>query len=81
VQGVYFRHATRLVAVRLGVNGSARNLSDGSVEVIAHGTPGALEAMEKWLREGPEQARVDAVHAFEWDEAAAAPIAAEFTVL
>jgi acylphosphatase len=81
VQGVYFRHATRLAAARLGVSGSARNLPDGSVEVIAHGTAGALEALEKWLHQGPEHARVDTVQAFEVDAAAAARIPAEFTVL
>jgi acylphosphatase len=81
VQGVYFRHATRLTALRLDVNGSARNLPDGSVEVLAHGEPGALEALEKWLHEGPDQARVDAVRVFECDEAAAAQMPAQFTVL
>jgi acylphosphatase len=81
VQGVYFRHATRLVASRLGICGSARNLPDGSVEVIAYGPPGALEALETWLHEGPEQARVDEVRVFESDEAAMPQKPTEFTVL
>ena len=33
VQGVYFRHSTRLEAERLALSGYARNLPDGSVEV------------------------------------------------
>jgi acylphosphatase len=80
VQGVYFRHATRLEASRLGVSGSARNLPDGSVEVIAHGAPAALEALEKWLHQGPGQARVDAVRGFVLDAAATPQIPTEFTV-
>ena len=37
VQGVYFRHSTRQEAKRLAIRGSARNLPDGSVEVITAG--------------------------------------------
>jgi acylphosphatase len=61
VQGVYFRHSTRLEAQRLGVGGVARNLSDGSVEVIAHGEPAALDSLREWLSQGPPMARVDGV--------------------
>jgi acylphosphatase len=81
VQGVYFRHSTRAVARRLGVGGSARNLPDGSVEVTAHGTSGALDELEKWLHEGPEHARVDEVRVLTADDPAAADLPAEFTVL
>ena len=65
VQGVYFRHSTRLQAERLGVRGVARNLPDGSVEVIAHGTPEAVENLREWLRRGPSGAQVAAVQEFE----------------
>jgi acylphosphatase len=61
VQGVFFRASTRAEAQRLGVAGSARNLPDGCVEVIAQGNEASLEALEKWLRKGPPSARVDAV--------------------
>jgi acylphosphatase len=64
VQGVYFRHSTRREAERLGVRGIARNLPDGSVEVIAHGTPEAVENLREWLRRGPSGARVAAVEEF-----------------
>jgi acylphosphatase len=65
VQGVYFRHSTRREAERLGVGGVARNLPDGSVEVIAHGTPETVENLCEWLHRGPSGARVAAVQEFE----------------
>jgi acylphosphatase len=62
---VYFRQSTRLEAERLGVRGVARNLPDGSVEVIAHGTREAVERLREWLHRGPSGARVAAVQEFE----------------
>jgi acylphosphatase len=61
VQGVFFRHSTRLEAERLGLRGLARNLADGSVEVLAQGSTAALEELRVWLGHGPPQARVDGV--------------------
>jgi acylphosphatase len=65
VQGVYFRHSTRKEAERLGLAGVARNLPDGSVEVIAHGAPEALADLCEWLARGPSMARVDGVEELE----------------
>ena len=61
VQGVFFRHSARLEANRLGLKGLARNLPDGSVEVVAQGNAAAVEALHQWLSRGPAQARVDEV--------------------
>jgi len=61
VQGVFYRASTRNEAVRLGLAGSARNLDDGRVEVIASGADEALAALERWLWQGPPSARVDDV--------------------
>ena len=58
VQGVGFRAATRLQARALGLRGHARNLDDGSVEVLAEGEAQALEALAQWLEDGPPAARV-----------------------
>jgi acylphosphatase len=58
VQGVYFRHSTRLEARRLDIRGIARNLPDGSVEVLAQGGAAAVEELQRWLRHGPPDARV-----------------------
>ena len=62
VQGVFFRHSARVEAERLSIRGIARNLPDGSVEVLAQGSTQAVNAMHEWLKRGPPQARVDAVY-------------------
>lgn len=58
VQGVFYRASTRDQARRLQLSGYAKNLSDGRVEVLAIGAPGAIEALEKWLWQGPPAAHV-----------------------
>jgi len=61
VQGVFFRHTARRRAGDLGVAGWIRNCPDGTVEAVVEGEPGAVEAMVRLCREGPEGARVDRV--------------------
>jgi len=61
VQGVFFRESTRRRAEPLGLTGHAINLSDGRVEVLAHGEPDALSQLENWLQNGPPAARVDKI--------------------
>lgn len=61
VQGVFFRASTREQAQRLGLGGHARNLPDGRVEVLAVGDAKAIDELATWLRQGPPQARVEAV--------------------
>jgi acylphosphatase len=61
VQGVFYRASTRNEAHRLGIAGSARNLDDGRVEVIASGSDEALAELERWLWQGPSSARVENV--------------------
>lgn len=61
VQGVFYRASTRGQALVLGLSGRADNRPDGSVEVLASGSPDALDALERWLWRGSPAARVDAV--------------------
>ncbi|WP_202840689.1 acylphosphatase [Luteimonas saliphila] len=68
VQGVCFRAGTRTQALGLGLRGYAKNLPDGSVEVVAVGEAQALEALAQWLEDGPALARVDAVGREDVDE-------------
>lgn len=63
VQGVWFRESTRRMALSLDLAGYARNLPDGSVEVLACGSQAALDRLQRWLGEGPELARVSRLRA------------------
>ncbi|TBU76514.1 acylphosphatase [Pseudomonas daroniae] len=58
VQGVGFRQSTAAEAVRLGLSGWVRNLSDGRVEVLFEGDTAAVRVLASWLENGPPQARV-----------------------
>jgi acylphosphatase len=69
VQGVWYRASTRERAVQLGLDGYARNLTDGRVEVLACGEPAALQALREWLWQGSPAAEVDAVECSEVEEA------------
>jgi acylphosphatase len=81
VQGVYFRHSTRLEAERLVLSGYARNLPDGSVEVLARGPAAAVEELHRWLHRGPKSARVAAVQEIEFELGDAAAANEGFDVL
>ena len=61
VQGVFFRGTARQVARRLNIKGSAVNLSDGTVEVIAEGAASAVKQFQSWLVVGPDMAKVTKV--------------------
>lgn len=61
VQGVGFRWWTRARALELGLTGTATNLADGRVEVIAEGPRPACEALLDLLRSAGTPGRVDFV--------------------
>jgi acylphosphatase len=73
VQGVFFRHSTRLEAHRLKLCGIARNLPDGSVDVLARGAPSSLDELHAWLQCGPVAARVETVREIAPQEAQPIP--------
>jgi acylphosphatase len=52
-------------AERLRLGGFARNLRDGSVEVVSQGPEAALDLLEQALRRGPSGARVEALEQLE----------------
>lgn len=78
VQGVRFRVFVQDVATDMELVGSVRNLSDGTVEVIAQGMPDALKDFVEYLHEGSLQAKVESV-AVEWQSAS--KTFSEFSVL
>jgi acylphosphatase len=65
VQGVFFRDSTREKAENEGVVGWARNLDDGSVEVVLEGEPEAVENVVHYCRLGPVRAEVTSVEVTE----------------
>lgn len=70
VQGVWFRASTREEAERLGLQAChATNLPDGRVEVVAMGDAASLDALHRWLHQGPPLARVDDVQRDAMDDA------------
>ena len=67
VQGVFFRDATRREAAQRGLAGSARNLADGTVEVVVEGPADDVAALVDWLHRGSPQSRVDRVEVTDED--------------
>jgi acylphosphatase len=65
VQGVGFRWFVWREAERLGLGGFARNLRDGTVEVVSQGPDEALDRLEQALRRGPSGAQVDGLEQLE----------------
>lgn len=61
VQGVGFRYTTIMRARRYKLTGYARNMFDGTVEVVAEGPKTDLESLLSWLQQGPSSAVVDQV--------------------
>ncbi len=63
VHGVGFRHFVLTEARALGITGWVANRADGSVEVVAEGTPAALDRLEGKLGTGPASSSVRGCHA------------------
>jgi acylphosphatase len=68
VQGVWYRGWTVDQARSLGLDGWARNRSDGTVEILASGPEAAVAALIARCHEGPPAARVERVDVTETDE-------------
>ncbi len=64
VQGVFYRAYAQDEALRLGLKGWVRNLSDGRVEIVAEGDPERLASFEAWCWQGPPYARVTDVKVY-----------------
>jgi acylphosphatase len=67
VQGVGYRAFCADEGMRLNVDGYARNLPDGRVEVVAEADEATLRQFVERLREGPPFARVEGVE-YRWED-------------
>ncbi len=61
VQGVFYRATAAREAATLGLEGYARNLPDGRVEVLACGEEQSVEEFLRWLWVGSSASRVEMV--------------------
>ena len=62
VQGVGFRYYCYQRASELGLNGYAKNLMTGEVEIEAEGSMGMIDEFLKTLKIGPPAAKVSEVN-------------------
>ncbi len=53
VQGVFFRASVKARAEAEDIRGYARNLPNGTVEIVLQGSPERLEGLRKWISRGP----------------------------
>ena len=61
VQGVFFRQALKVMAIKNNVTGWVRNLEDGRVEALLDGNIDDVNAVIEWAHDGPANSRVDYV--------------------
>lgn len=62
VQGVYYRDFVRSCAEAESLQGYAKNLADGRVEVLLVGDEQGIARVKQQLARGPALARVDDIH-------------------
>ena len=62
VQGVGFRFWVKVQAQKLKINGYAKNLRDGSVEILASGNKTKIKELEKICNEGPSNAYIKSIN-------------------
>ena len=61
VQGVFFRQALKVFAIKNNVYGWVRNLKDNRVEALLEGDSNAVNLIVEWAHHGPANARVDEI--------------------
>lgn len=76
MQGVWYRASAREQALRLNIDGWAKNLDDGRVEVVAAGPRAVIAEFCGALCRGSPASRVAGLSVEEWLE----PVAAGFEI-
>jgi len=61
VQGVFFRQAMKVTAIKNNATGWVRNLKDGRVEAVIEGEDLNVSNVVEWSHAGPANARVEDV--------------------
>ncbi len=78
VQGVFYRASTQAQARKLGVTGYAKNLTDGSVEVLAVGSAAQVDVLVQWLWQGSPTSAVAQIEAADVDVAGLRELPSDF---
>ena len=58
IQGVFFREFVKENAILLKINGFARNLSDGNVEIRAEGNIDDVDELCERCKKGPKHSKI-----------------------
>lgn len=61
VQGVFFRRNVKSKAKKLRILGTAKNLSDGRVEIVAEGEKENIKKLVEWIKNSPPPAMVEKI--------------------
>ncbi|PIT92676.1 MAG: di-trans,poly-cis-decaprenylcistransferase [Candidatus Harrisonbacteria bacterium CG10_big_fil_rev_8_21_14_0_10_42_17] len=69
VQGVFFRRGVRDQAVSFSLTGYAKNLTNGSVEVVVEGDSSRLQSFLDWCYQGTRLSKVESLY-FAWSDSA-----------
>ena len=69
VQGVFFRYFTKKTADKLGIQGTVKNLPDGSVWIEATGEDEDMEEFIQWCHRGSPASKVQEVRVTPHDTA------------
>lgn len=67
VQGVGLRYSVYNMAMRLNITGYAKNLYDGSVEIVAEGDEENINMLIDYIKNGLRWARVESI-AQKWED-------------
>ncbi len=70
VQGVFYRAHAKKNAEALNLKGYAKNMPDGSVEILVQGDMASIESLISWCRKGSPSAKVEKVET-SWQKASA----------
>ena len=61
VQGVFFRANIRKKSIGLGLHGYAKNLQDGTVEIVAEGQESSIQELINFCNDSPGASKVSKV--------------------
>jgi acylphosphatase len=80
VQGVFYRRYIQVKAQELGLTGTAKNLEDGTVEIVAQGKEEDLKKLVEYIYTGTEDAEVESANV-QWGPIGEEGAMADFQIL